>query len=205
MSLLSMARERERERSVLWESRCLVPRNVIFTALLPLRYTDGLPSSSRIVRLSVPLSVCLSVNQLTRQGHQVSPCAQRYLSALSMGIFDVIPHAVKWLNFSPSLSGVFPNSCRCARGPEVIGNAGMACCHNNIFACFRWWLFLGSCAVPPHSLHFSVFLPHVLLSLSLSLSLVLSVQLSPACAMWRKVALCSARVGSIRDESVLQW
>lgn len=74
-----------REQSVLWESLCLVHRDVIFTALSLLEYPDGLPSSSRIVSLSVSLSVSVSVCHSAHMTRKASP---PMYTEISLGIVD---------------------------------------------------------------------------------------------------------------------
>lgn len=202
----------ESRESVLRESLCLVHRDVIFTALSLLEYTDGLPSSSTIVCLfvcpSASVSVCLSVTQLA-----VHPCTPRYLWGFLMGIFKVVLHAVKWLNFSPSLSRVSPQLLQMHSGPAVIGNALTAWRWNNMFACFGVVIIFGLVVWTTLRLSLSPSLCrcHSFSCVAQSTSLaptsrsVFPCVLPPACAMWRKVVLCSAHVGSIRDESTLQW
>lgn len=88
--------------------------------------------------------------------------------------------------------------------PGVIGNAMKAWCQSKCLHVLGFDYFCGGVFFLPLSL--SLFLFHVLLRLPLLLLLVLSVRPSSlACAMWRKVVLRSAHVGSIRDESTPQW
>lgn len=192
----------ESRESVLGESLCLVHRDVIFTALSLLEYTDGLPSSSRIVCLfvcpSASVSVCLSVTQLT-----VHPCTPRYLWGFLMGIFKVVLHAVKWLNFSPSLSRVSPQLLQMHSGPAVIGNALTAWRWNNMFACFGVVIIFGLVVWTTLrlSLSLSLSLPFFLMCSSVYLSrshfsLCLSVRPSPClCNVTEGSAvLCSCRI-----------
>lgn len=135
-----------------WESRVSSEsRRALFSAMLFLLlfHCSNTQMDSPLlleysVSLSVSLSVCLSVTQLSWQGRQVHPCTLRYLLGFLMGIFKVILHAVKWLNFSLSLSRVFFHQLlQMHSGPEVIGNSMTACRRNNMFAYLGLWLFSG--------------------------------------------------------------
>lgn len=64
--------------------------------------------------LSASLSVCLSFTQLAWQADWVY--AEIPLGNSWWEFFRVILHAVKWLLFSPSSWGAFPNFCRCTQG-----------------------------------------------------------------------------------------
>lgn len=112
MSLFSMERTKSSES-----------RHALFSAMLFLLLfccSDSQMDSASLPDLSVSLSsrlcqcVCRSAHRAGKE--KVHHYTQRYLQGFLMGIFSLILHAVKWLNFSPSLSGVFPNSCRCTQG-----------------------------------------------------------------------------------------